>query len=324
MQWSTGSTSCERCRRRPARPSASTAYCTRVRHAGTSPAGSLSPSAGITVPSQPASSGVRPASRCSCSAITSPLSRRCAPGLACCQSQPPQRPGPAYGQGASTRSLDAVQHLDRVGAQEAGVLLALGHPRDDPLAGQRVPDEEHLARRRYGRCSARRGRRGRSRPRTPPPPATSSVLPAWRGDSRYETATEERPDRGTGHRVDRGRQPGPCEQGSDGQPDGQPASSTWCSKAPSPAASAGPRRTAPGAFHSCRLRARFLATSEDSSWYGTDVTITPGVNSSRPLSRSALWLCSRCSYQWPTTYSGMITLTPRRAGTPCAAPSRTR
>lgn len=57
MQCSIGSTSCERWRRRPALPSASTAYCTRVRQAGTSPAGSLSPSAGITVPSQPASSG---------------------------------------------------------------------------------------------------------------------------------------------------------------------------------------------------------------------------------------------------------------------------
>ena len=38
---------------------------------------------------------------------------------------------------------------------------------------------------------------------------------------------------------------------------------------------------------------------------GTLVTITPGMNSRRPLSRSALWLCSSCSHQWPTTYSGM-------------------
>lgn len=57
MQWSIGWTSCERCLRRPARPSVSIAYCTRVRQAGTSPCGSLSPSAGMTVPSQPASSG---------------------------------------------------------------------------------------------------------------------------------------------------------------------------------------------------------------------------------------------------------------------------
>ena len=43
------------------------------------------------------------------------------------------------------------------------------------------------------------------------------------------------------------------------------------------------------------------------SCHGTLVTITPGRNSSRALSRSALWLCSRCSHQCPTTYSGMNT-----------------
>lgn len=99
MQCSIASISCERWRRRPTVPSSSMANCTRVRHWGTCPAGSLSPSAGMTVPSQPASSGVSPASRFSCSATTSPLSRRWAPGLACCQSQPPHLPGPAYGQG---------------------------------------------------------------------------------------------------------------------------------------------------------------------------------------------------------------------------------
>lgn len=30
------------------------------------------------------------------------------------------------------------------------------------------------------------------------------------------------------------------------------------------------------------------------------------------MSRSALWLCRRCSYQRPTTYSGMYTLTASR------------
>ena len=55
---SIGSTSCERCgAARRGRP-ASTAYCTRVRQPGPRPSGSLSPAAGITVPSQPASSGV--------------------------------------------------------------------------------------------------------------------------------------------------------------------------------------------------------------------------------------------------------------------------
>ena len=37
----------------------------------------------------------------------------------------------------------------------------------------------------------------------------------------------------------------------------------------------------------------------------TDVTMTPGVKSSRPLSRSAVWLWSSCSHHRPTTYSGM-------------------
>ena len=40
--------------------------------------------------------------------------------------------------------------------------------------------------------------------------------------------------------------------------------------------------------------------------------MTPGVNSSRPFSRSALWLCSRCSHQRPTTYSGTKTATTSR------------
>lgn len=146
MQCSTGSTSCERWRRRPAFPvSGSTAYCTRVRHCGTSPAGSLSPSAGMTVPSQPASSGVRPARRWSCSAMTSPLRRRCAPGLACCQSQPPQRPGPAVRAGRLDAVLGRLDDGDRVGAQEAGAFLAVRDAGHDLLAGQRVPDEQDLA-----------------------------------------------------------------------------------------------------------------------------------------------------------------------------------
>ena len=33
------------------------------------------------------------------------------------------------------------------------------------------------------------------------------------------------------------------------------------------------------------------------------------MNSSLPFSRSALWLCSTCSHQCPTTYSGMNTVT---------------
>ena len=40
--------------------------------------------------------------------------------------------------------------------------------------------------------------------------------------------------------------------------------------------------------------------------------MTLGRNSNRPLSRHALWLCSSCSHQWPTTYSGMNTVTTLR------------
>ena len=50
----------------------------------------------------------------------------------------------------------------------------------------------------------------------------------------------------------------------------------------------------------------------DWSCQGTLVTITPGSNSSRAFSRSALWLCSSCSHQRPTTYSGMNTVTTSR------------
>ena len=65
------------------------------------------------------------------------------------------------------------------------------------------------------------------------------------------------------------------------------------------------RRSAPSS--------RSLACPRTSaSCHGTLVTMTPGVNSSRPLSRSALWLCSSCSHQCPTTYSGMKTVTTSR------------
>src|SRR3954471_15428739 len=72
--------------------------------------------------------------------------------------------------------------------------------------------------------------------------------------------------------------------------------------------SGAPRRTAPGAGRSSSSARR----PDDASWKGTLTTMMPGVNSSRPLSRSALWLCSSCSHQWPTTYSGMNTVTRSR------------
>ena len=63
-----------------------------------------------------------------------------------------------------------------------------------------------------------------------------------------------------------------------------------------------PRRTAPtdGA-----VEALLLTPSDDASCQGTLATMTPGVKSSRALSRSALWLCRTCSHQCPRTYSGM-------------------
>ena len=88
------------------------------------------------------SPSVSPPSRCSCSRTTAAFQSAGAPGATCCRSQPPQRSGPAYGQGGSTRSRRGGEDLDRVGPQEA--LVHLGDLGDDPLAGQRVPDEDHL------------------------------------------------------------------------------------------------------------------------------------------------------------------------------------
>jgi len=42
------------------------------------------------------------------------------------------------------------------------------------------------------------------------------------------------------------------------------------------------------------------------------VIMTPGWNCSRARSRSALWLCSTFSHQWPTTYCGTKTTTSSR------------
>ncbi len=66
-----------------------------------------------------------------------------------------------------------------------------------------------------------------------------------------------------------------------------------------------PRRRSPACTRSSSRFSRSCATCEDRSWKGTEMTMTPGVKSSRPLSRSAVWLCSSCSHQRPTTYSGM-------------------
>ncbi len=62
-----------------------------------------------------------------------------------------------------------------------------------------------------------------------------------------------------------------------------------------------PRRTSPTTGPSIRSS----MPSDDASCQGTEETMTPGVKSSRVRSRRALWLCSSCSHQWPTTYCGM-------------------
>ena len=56
-----------------------------------------------------------------------------------------RRTGPGRCTGRAARPGPAsLEHLDGVGAAEAGVAV-LGHPDDDPLAGQRVPDEHDPA-----------------------------------------------------------------------------------------------------------------------------------------------------------------------------------
>ena len=61
-----------------------------------------------TVTASPAAERSTPPMRRSCSRRTSAFIRRCRAGVTCCQSQPPQRPGPAYGHGGTTRSGEAA------------------------------------------------------------------------------------------------------------------------------------------------------------------------------------------------------------------------
>ena len=65
-----------------------------------------------------------------------------------------------------------------------------------------------------------------------------------------------------------------------------------------------------------RSSASIAALAGGAAATGTLVTITPGWNSSRAFSRSALWLCSSASHQCPTTYSGTNTLTTSRGDAP--------
>ena len=59
---------------------------------------------------------------------------------ACCQSQPPQRPGPACGHGGSTRSGDGASTSTASARQNEPPPSSVTE-RAHPLAGQRVPDE---------------------------------------------------------------------------------------------------------------------------------------------------------------------------------------
>ena len=151
-------TSCERCARSPARPSGRTANCTRVRQPSPRPARRaalvvISASAvgcrgcrgagcrGIARQWLDGYRSSRPATRRSCWAMTAALSARWAGSDACCQSQPPQPPGCAFGHGGSTRSGEASRisiASARANRDVTSVTRAM-----HPLAGQRVPHEQH-------------------------------------------------------------------------------------------------------------------------------------------------------------------------------------
>src|SRR3954452_7481872 len=93
-QSSRTTTSWERCRRSPDAPERSTAKRARDRQRSGPPGSSST----VTATSW------SPARRANSSRTTAALSVRCSAGSTCCQSHPPQRPGPLYGQGRSTRA----------------------------------------------------------------------------------------------------------------------------------------------------------------------------------------------------------------------------
>ena len=196
------------------------------------------------------------------------------------------RPGPKCAQGAVDPARVGVQHLDRLAAAERA-RPGLGDPHQRPLPRQREPDEDH------------------------PAVVPGHAVPAVR----------DRPD--VQLDLDPGGELVGGRSGSAGSagltvdrvgsfvavPD---AEGTACPPAPSGGISEPGLRPRTYGVRSARSRIRSSSASDDDSCHGTEVTMTPGVNSSRPLSRSALWLCSRCSHQWPTTYSGMKTVTTSR------------
>lgn len=260
MQWSISSMSWERCLRSPALPSSSIANCTRVRHCGTCPAGTLSPSAGMTVPSQPACSGVSPASRSSCSAMTSPLSRRWAPGFACCQSQPPHLPGPAYGHGAGARSLEGSRTVT-ASARRKRESASPSVTRAMTFSPGRV-------------CRTNRTRPSAVRAMQCPPCATGPTSTSYSSPTSdcFSFCSVVMVGRLQGSDQRNGRTTDPPVYVDLVRPFAISPEPSALSRQPLAAgsfgrgASTGPRRTAPGAFHSARFLARFFASSEDCSW----------------------------------------------------------
>ncbi len=233
-QWSIATTSCERCRRSPARPSASTANSTRVRQS--SPSVVTGDRLDLDVDLEVRQPGHLLAHDVG-------LERALARQRDVLEVAAAAQPGP----GARARRRHPVgrrrEHRDGIRAHEALAGAGLGDPGQHPLAGQGVPHEEHL------------------------PVVPGDAVPAVgdRGDVDLDLVA----DREAGARV-LGHQPSP-------------------------------RRTSPATGPSIRSS----MPCDEASCHGTDETMTPGVNSSRVRSRSALWLCRICSHQWPTTYCGM-------------------
>lgn len=67
-----------------------------------------------------------------------------------------------------------------------------------------------------------------------------------------------------------------------------------------------PRRVSPGAEPGAIVT---FTRSDESSWPRHGSHHQRWDEQQPAFSRSALWLCRMCSHQWPTTYSGMKTVT---------------
>ena len=233
-QVSTGTMSCERLPRSPARPASSTANSTRVRQP------------------RPASSPGRDSTHDVDLLLGQPGELLADHGdleLALMgdgdvlevAAAAPARAGIRARRGDPVRA--GLEHLHAVGPDEPLALTRLGDLGVDPLTGQRVADEDDPA-----------------------------LVPRDAEPAVGHRAHLEGDDVADGEGSGRGRSGGHC-----------------------------PRRTEPAVGPSNRSS----WPSEEASCHGTLATMTPGVNSSRPLRRRALWLCSTCSYHFPRTYSGM-------------------